>query len=117
MLRPGDVVWAEFPGAKEKKERPCVVVSSELYHSTRPDVLLAVVTSNLVIATAPTDYVLFEWEAAGLQEPSAVRIYISPRWQNQVRRIGRLSDPDWAEVQARLRLAIEFQDTQSGEVN
>ena len=72
-----------------------------------PDVLLAVVTSNIAIATAPTDFVLFDWREAGLSEPSAVRIYISPRWQHQVTRIGHLSDADWNEVQARLRLALE----------
>ena len=107
MLLPGDVVWADFPGAKETKQRPCVVVSSELYQQTRPDALLAVVTSNIAIATAPTDFVLFDWREAGLSEPSAVRIYISPRWQHQVTRIGHLSDADWGEVQARLRLALE----------
>ena len=74
----------------------------------RPDVLLAVVTSNIAIATASTDFVLFDWREAGLSEPSAVRIYISPRWQHQVTRIGHLSDADWSEVQARLRLALEF---------
>ena len=107
MLLPGDVVWADFPGAKETKQRPCVVVSSELYQGTRPDVLLAVVTSNIAIATAPTDFVLFDWREAGLSEPSAVRIYISPRWQHQVTRIGHLSEADWGEIQTRLRLALE----------
>ncbi len=129
MLLPGDVVWADFPGAKETKQRPCVVVSSELYQGTRPDVLLAVIranwwrgkriktarpdvllaviTSNIAIATAPTDFVLFDWREAGLDETSAVRIYISPRWQHQVTRIGHLSEADWNEVQARLRLALE----------
>ena len=106
MLRPGDVVWADFPGAQGIKRRPCVVVSSELYHSTRPDTLLTVVTSNIAIATAPTDCVLFDWEEAGLSVPSAVRIYINARLQNQVTQIGHLSAADWREVQARLKLAI-----------
>lgn len=107
MLKPGDVVWADFPGASGIKRRPCVVVSSELYHSTRPDVLLTVITSNIAIATALTDCVLFDWESAGLSLPSAVRIYISARLQNQVTKIGHLSDADWQEVQARLKLALE----------
>ena len=106
MLKPGDVVWADFPGASGIKRRPCVVVSSELYHSTRPDVLLTVITSNIAIATTPTDCVLFDWEEAGLSLPSAVRIYINARLQNQVTKIGHLSDADWQEVQARLKLAI-----------
>ena len=96
-----------FPGARETKQRPCVVVSSELYQNTRPDVLLAVITTNIAIATTPTDCVLFDWEAAGLSAPSAVRIYLSARWQRQVTRIGHLSDADWHEVQARLKLALE----------
>ena len=62
MLKPGDVVKADFPGAGGIKRRPCVVVSTELYHSTRPDVMLAVVTTNIAIATAPSDCVLFNWE-------------------------------------------------------
>ncbi len=109
MLRPGDIVWADFPGANGIKRRPCVVVSSELYHSTRPDVMLAVVTSNIVIATAPSDCILFDWEQAGLDLPSAVRIYLSSRLQSRVLRIGRLSDADWREVQARLKLALAFE--------
>jgi len=106
MLKPGDVVKADFPGASGMKRRPCVVVSSELYHATRPDVMLAVVTSNIVIATAPSDCILFDWEIAGLDLPSAVRIYISSRMQHQVNKIGHLSDADWSEVQARLKMAL-----------
>ena len=107
MLKPGDIVKADFPGAQGIKRRPCVVVSSDLYHSTRPDVMLAVVTTNIAVATAPTNYVLFDWEQAGLDSPSAVRIYISSRLQRDVLKIGHLSAADWAEVQARLKLAIE----------
>jgi len=69
MLNPGDTVKADFPGADGIKRRPCVVVSSELYHSTRPDVLLAVVTSNIAVATASSDGVLFDWEETDLRVP------------------------------------------------
>lgn len=107
MLKPGDVVKADFPGANGIKLRPCVVISTELYHSTRPDVLLAVVTTNIEVATAPSDCILFDWRDAGLDLPCAVRIYINARLQNRVTKIGRLSDADWNEVQARLKLALE----------
>jgi mRNA interferase MazF len=36
MMNPGDVVTADFPGATGIKRRPCVVVSTDLYHQTRP---------------------------------------------------------------------------------
>ena len=106
MLKPGDIVKADFPGAQGIKRRPCVVVSSELYHSTRPDVMVVVITSNIEIATAPSDCVLFDWEQAGLELPSAARIYISSRLQRDVSKIGHLSEADWREVQARLKLAL-----------
>jgi len=108
MLQPGDVVEAEFPGAQGVKKRPCLVISGELYHQTRPDVLLSVITSNLATATAPTDWVLRDWQEAGLSLPSAARIYISARLQYQVTKIGRLSDDDWNKVQNRLKLALEI---------
>jgi mRNA interferase MazF len=34
MLKPGDVVTVEFPGAQGIKRRPAVVVSSDVYHNT-----------------------------------------------------------------------------------
>jgi mRNA-degrading endonuclease toxin of MazEF toxin-antitoxin module len=60
MPKPGDVVTVEFVGATATKRRPAVVVSSELYHAHRPDVVLAALTSNLGPAREPTDYVLKE---------------------------------------------------------
>ena len=40
MLKPGDVVTVEFPGIGGVKRRPAVVVSTDQYHRTRPDIIL-----------------------------------------------------------------------------
>ena len=106
MPRPGDVVLADFVGAKGVKRRPAVVLSTDLYHAHHPDVLLSVLTSQLGGATTPTDYVLQDWPDAGLHAPSAFRAYMGTYAASAVKVIGHLSARDWQEVQARLKLAV-----------
>jgi hypothetical protein len=74
MIRPGTVVTVEFPGALGVKRRPAIVVSSATYHTTRPDVVLGLLTSQIASATGPTDYTLHDWSAAGLHSASAFRV-------------------------------------------
>jgi mRNA-degrading endonuclease toxin of MazEF toxin-antitoxin module len=59
-IKAGDVVVVNFPGVVETKRRPAVVVSSDIYHATRPDVIIGLITSQAV-ATTPTDYLLQDW--------------------------------------------------------
>lgn len=106
MANPGDVVSSWFRGAALGKKRPAVVISTGLYHTHHPDVILALVTTQLANAMTPTDYVLRDWAAAGLHKPSAVRVYLDLALASDVRPIGRLSDRDWQEVQARLCLGL-----------
>lgn len=106
MFQPGDVVSARFVGAVATKYRPVVVISTDLYQASRPDIIVAEVTTQIARATGPTDYVLQDWAAAGLHQVSAVRIYLNTVPANVPKWIGHLSDRDWQEVQARLRLAL-----------
>lgn len=106
MLNPGDVVTVDFVGAMGIKKRPAVVVSSSLYLASRPDVVLAVLTTQISSASTPTDYVLQDWAEAGLRQPSAFRAYFSMATQQTPQLIGRLSARDWQEVQARMVLAL-----------
>lgn len=106
MIKPGDVVTVDFPGAQGIKRRPAVVVSSKSYHDVRPDVILSLVTSNLGSATTAMDYVLQDWQAAGLRTASAFRCFLATMPATSIIAIGHLSDRDWQGVQARLKLAI-----------
>jgi mRNA interferase MazF len=107
MVKPGTVVTVEFPGAQGVKRRPALVVSTDAYHAARPDVVLAVITSQTRAATTPTDYVLQDWAAAGLHSPSAFRAYFATLPSRSiVAIIGQLSARDWHEAQARLRIAL-----------
>jgi len=107
MFNPGDVVIVDFPGAARSKTRPAVVVSTATYHATRPDIVVGVLTTKLAKAKDPTDYRLQDWVAAGLRTASAFRSYFQTVKQIEVqRRVGSLSAGDWAEVHARLRIAL-----------
>ena len=105
----GDVVLVPFPFSdlSTAKVRPAVVVSSDLYHSTEPDLLLAALTSQVAGATGPYDYRLRDWRAAGLRFPSALKpVLVTLDPSRVVDSIGALSAPDMAQVDERLRGAL-----------
>lgn len=106
MPDPGDVVTVDFAGATGVKRRPAVVVSSDLYHAHRPDLILAVLTTQITSATTPLDYLLQDWAAAGLHHPSAFRAYLGMATPSAVQVIGHLSERDWQNIQACLNRAL-----------
>lgn len=99
-MSPGDVVVGAFPGAGATKVRPAVVLSTELYHHYRPDVIVGLVTTQPPRELAPTDCELRDWRHAGLHQPSFFRLFPVTLLQRDVRLIGRLSESDWAAVRA-----------------
>lgn len=107
MPKPGDVVVLAFPGVEGIKRRPAVILSSDLYHASRPDFIVGLITSQTAAALAPTDYLLLDWKAAGLRAPSAFRSFLVtiPRAAHSLR-VGRLSDRDWQAVQRCLAAAL-----------
>lgn len=107
-MKAGTVVTAEFQGVVSTKRRPAVIVSSEKYQRARPDVILAVVTSQTDKANSATDYILQDWQFAGLNKSSAIRIFLFTLPQNKVTKIGQLTENDWTEVKARLQIAFDF---------
>ena len=108
MLNPGDVVLVDFPTPRGIKRRPAVVVSTAAYHSHRPDVIVAILTTQVAKSTAPTDYILQDWSAAGLNKPSAFRSYLVTLDDGRLPAIGSLSQRDWQAVQQCLSAAIAF---------
>ena len=99
-MKPGDVVVGAFPGAQLTKVRPAIVLSTEAYHQNRPDVIVGLVTTQEPIPAAPTDCPLAYWKAAGLHAQSWSRLFLVTLPHESIRIIGRLSDADWAAVQA-----------------
>jgi mRNA interferase MazF len=105
-LKPGEVVTVDFVGATGVKRRPAVVVSTEAYNKAHQDVALCVRTSNVASAKTKTDFILQDWKAAGLNAPSAFRVYFGMALPSAVKVIGHLSAADWAGVQACLKRAV-----------
>lgn len=105
----GDVVLVPLPFSdlSTTKARPAVVVSSALYHTTEPDLLLAALTSKVATATGPFDYLLNDWRAADLRYPSALKpVLFTLDPARVVYRIGTLTPTDLAQVDQRLRRAL-----------
>jgi mRNA interferase MazF len=110
----GDVVLIPFPytDLSASKTRPAVVVSSGLYHRTRPDLLLAYVSSQISQAHPALDYVLADWSLAGLPKPSFVRPKIAAVEPSLVvHQVGSLSVRDQLEVDRRLRRGLALTET------
>ena len=107
MYAPGDVILVNYPGVHGYKPRPGIVVSSAVYHLVRPDLVVSICTSNIAAVRTSMDYILKDWVQAGLRVPTGYRSYFETFQRSEViHPIGHLSDRDWQEVQARLRLAI-----------
>jgi mRNA interferase MazF len=106
MPNPGDVVTYDFPGAQAVKRRPAVVVSSDLYHRERPDLILGLLTINVAAATTSSDYLLRDWAAAGLRAASAFRTFLVMASPTDVTVIGRLSNHDWHGVREAVAKAV-----------
>jgi mRNA interferase MazF len=105
-LRPGDVIVGMLPGALETKARPAVVIASETYLVERPDVVVGILTTKAPTSPASTDYVLTDWRAAGLRAQSTFRAYVLTIHRSNATVIGHLSERDWNEIQARVRIAL-----------
>ena len=82
-------------------------MSSALYHSTRPDLLLAALTSRVTAATGPLDYVLEDWRGAGLRFPSALKpVLFTLDPARVVFQIGAISATDLEQTDERLRSTL-----------
>lgn len=105
----GDVVLVpfDFTDGSGAKMRPAVIVSSDEYNGTSPDVLLASVTGNLDAIEHPGDHRVVDWKRAGLLRASLVQAKIATVESSCVhRRLGRLSTRDLRAVDQGLRQAM-----------
>ncbi|MBI1879169.1 MAG: type II toxin-antitoxin system PemK/MazF family toxin [Chloroflexi bacterium] len=115
----GDVVLIPFPytDLSVTKTRPAVIVSSDIYHSLRSELLLAYVSSQVSKVTPPLDYLLADWKTAGLPKPSFVRPKVAAVEPSLVvYQTGSLSTQDLLELDRRLRLAMSLTDTALADV-
>lgn len=104
----GDVVLTPFPFRERLAERarPAVIVSAQAYNQ-QGDLIIAAFTSHA--SRFATDYALRDWKVAGLLVPSTAWLLLATVAATRVlHHVGRLSDRDWIEVQARIQLTFRW---------
>ncbi len=93
----GDVVLVSFPftNLRTTKKRPAVVISDAAYQQGRPDVILMVITSQIRQPLAFGEYILQDWQQAGLLKPSVLKPLIATLEKRQIVKVmGQLSPTD-----------------------
>jgi mRNA interferase MazF len=99
----GDIVLVPFPFTSQaaSKKRPAVVVSSRTYNTSKSDVVVMAVTSQLRASALLGEVWLQDWQAAGLIKPSAIKPVFATLEQVMVlRQLGRLAAGDAASLKA-----------------
>lgn len=104
-----DVVVVPFPFSDgiNTKKRPAVVISTDQYQQSRPDLILLAITSRI---RNPLDYgeaVIQEWQQAGLLKPSVLKPLIFTLEQSRiVMRLGTLKQADKMQLDVLLKQII-----------
>lgn len=95
-----DIVLIPFPytDLSSSKRRPAIVISPESYNKGL-DVILLFLTSNLNSDKKEGDYLLKEWQEAGLPKPSMIRMKIMTLDKDFIiKKIGEIQSMDRLEI-------------------
>lgn len=77
------------------KKRPAVVVSSNLYHAGRRDLIILAITSQIRMPLGFGEALVADWQSAGLLKPSVFKPVLTTIEQTRVLRVmGALSTAD-----------------------
>ena len=71
----GDIILVPFPFTDQSttKKRPAVIVSSAVYNTERPDLIIMAVTSQIKPVRVIGEVIVKDWQEAGLLKPSAIK--------------------------------------------
>ena len=106
----GDVVLVDFVFAEEtgSKRRPVLLLSSERYMQGRQEVVVSAITSN-TRRILVGDYLMADWEEAGLIYPSVATGILRTIKQSMIdRKMGAVSLRDLAEIESNLEQILEL---------
>lgn len=111
-FKKGDIFLAEivFTDGTATKRRPVVIVSGKDYNEKRDEVIVSLITSN-VIRRIYGDIVIKNWASAGLLFPSAVTGIITTIKKSLLeKKLGQLAIEDWLKVEDCMRKNLELSD-------
>ena len=106
----GDVVLVNFVFAEEtgSKRRPVLLLSSDQYMHGRQEVVVSAITSN-TRRILVGDYLMADWEEAGLIYPSVATGILRTIKQSMIdRKMGAVSPKDLAEIESNLGQILEL---------
>jgi len=106
----GDVVLVNFVFSDESgvKHRPAMILSTDRYHRSRQEVMVAAITSN-VQRLLVGDHRLRAWREAGRLYPSVVTGIIRTVKQEMIsRQLGTVVTADLQTVKRKLREILEL---------
>jgi mRNA interferase MazF len=107
--RRGDVLLVPFPftDLSSTKQRPALVVSADVFNSTRDDILVTAITSQIPPNLAADEFMIpaSELILCGLPKPSIVRLgkMVTLDKRLVIKRIGALPSITMSQVMARLK--------------
>ena len=95
-----------FADESGKKLRPAVVISSAAYSRSRPEVIIAAITSN-IRRRLFGDHLIADWKGAGLLFPSlATGIFRTVKRTMVDRELGAMPKPDMEAIDQELRHSL-----------
>jgi mRNA interferase MazF len=101
----GDVVLVRFIFSDEtgERQRPAVIVSSDAYHQSRQEAIIAAITSR-TDRILVGDHLINDWEGAGLLFPSVATAIIRTIKQGMIaKKLGMMPPPDMKRIESNLR--------------
>ncbi|NWF78185.1 MAG: type II toxin-antitoxin system PemK/MazF family toxin [Chloroflexi bacterium] len=104
----GDVVLVSFVFSDEtgERQRPAVIVSSEAYHRSRQEAVIAAITSR-TDRILVGDHLITDWQGAGLLFPSVATGIIRTIKRGMIaRKLGTMPLADMKKIESNLRDAL-----------
>jgi len=106
----GEVILVRFIFSDEtgERQRPAVIVSSDSYHQSRQEAIIAAITSR-TDRILVGDHLVSGWREAGLLFPSVATGIIRTIKQDMIaRKLGIMPLPDMKRIEVNLREALGF---------
>jgi len=107
----GDVILVPFPFSDQTttKKRPAVIVSSDTYNNISQDIFIMAITSQTRNPIGIGEFLIEDWQNAGLLKSSAVKAAISTIEQRLVLKIlGRFSPKDLSTLEKSLKELLDL---------
>ena len=104
----GDVVLVSFVFSDEtgERRRPAVIVSSDAYHQSRQEAIIAAITSR-TDRILVGDHLISDWQEAGLLFPSVATGILRTIKQGMItKKLGTMPLPDMKKIEGNLRAAL-----------